>query len=173
MLVLMDCFDEESKLKKVRDTLYYQDSQFGKAYYQRISEMNAIVEAAKVYVMDNYRKITDWTELTMEIRQNAETFNFGMKNEERARRYPSPPRDESKPIKRRVRRVKRPGMDEMFKKIDEERIQVETFEPFYDWTDGDFTVKVNGVQYLWIDHRNPDAVIAIANFIETHKLAET
>jgi hypothetical protein len=48
-------------------------------------------------------------------------------------------------------------------------ITVSTFdEAVYDWTDGDFSVTLNGKSYLWI---TSESIIEIADYIET-KLKE-
>lgn len=169
MLVTIPLGGEEEVYKRLRESEFYKGN-FGKEYYQRYSEMNKVVEAAKMYIIDNYQKISDWTELHFKLRvygENKSTVDFGMKDEERKRRYPPKPKSESKSrLRQLAEEYKSPYIAEMLKRIDNERIQVETFEAVYDWTDGDFSITVNGKEYWWIDHQNPDAVIEIAHFIE-------
>lgn len=169
MLVTIPLDGEERVYKRLRESEFYKGN-FGKEYYQRYSEMNKVVEAAKMYIIDNYQKISDWTELHFKLCGYGEdrgTVRFGMKDEERKRRYPPKPRSESKSrLRRLAEEHTSPHIEEMLKRIDDEKIQVESFEAVYDWTDGDFSVTVNGKLYMWIDHHNPDAVIEIAHFIE-------
>ena len=52
----------------------------------------------------------------------------------------------------------------MLKELRDATIQVSTFDKaVYDWTDGDFSIVLNGVDYNWIDS---DSIINIANYIE-------
>lgn len=170
MLVAIPLDGEEGVYRRLRESEFYKGN-FGEEYYRRMSEMNRVVEAAKMYIIDNYKKITDWTELHFELVQgfneHRKILRFGMKDAERLKRYPPKPRTEPKDGKKHPRSVRIPRLEAMMKKLDEERIQVSTFdEAVYDWTDGDFSITINGVGYMWIDHRNPGAVIEIAHFIE-------
>lgn len=169
MLVAIPLDGEEGVYKRLRESEFYK-GKFGNEYYRRMSEMNSIVEVAKMYIVDNYKKVSDWTELHFELRGYAEdkgTLRFGMKDAEYKRRNPPPPESETRPGKRKLQSERFPRLEEMRKKRDEERIQVSTFdEAVYDWTDGDFSITVNDKEYWWINHRNPDTVIEIAHFIE-------
>jgi hypothetical protein len=169
MLVAIPLDGEEGVYKRLRESEFYK-GKFGNEYYRRMSEMNSIVEVAKMYIVDNYKKVSDWAELHFELRGYAEdkgTLCFGMKDAERKRRYPPKAESETKPGKRKVRSERFHHLEEMMKKHDEERIQISTFdEAVYDWTDGDFSITINGKEYWWINHRNPDTVIEIAHFIE-------
>ena len=153
MLVVIPLDGEEGVYRRLRESEFYRGN-FGEEYYRRMSEMNRVVEAAKIYIVDNYKKITDWTELHFALYsqgKDRETLRFGMKNAERLKRYPPKPRTESKDSKKRPRAERIPRLEEMMKKLDEERIQVSTFdEAVYDWTDGDFSITINGVLYMWI-----------------------
>jgi hypothetical protein len=164
----MTHFDEESKLKSLRDTEHYRNCDFQNEYFRRLSEMGEIVEAAKVYVADNYQRVEDWAELSMSLRHGKETTEFGMKRAEREKRYPPKPKGESP--KRRVRDA-RPEtlskMKKMLEEADERRVQVESVtEVVYDWTDGDFSLTINGKGYLWINYGNPDCIIALAEYVK-------
>jgi hypothetical protein len=170
MLVSIPLDGEEGVYKRLRESEFYKGN-FGKEYYQRIHEARSVVEAAKIYIMDNYAKVKDWTEVHFNLvgygeKERSDRVYFGMKDAERKRRYPPKPRPEPKESKRALRAERMPKLAAMLKRMDEEKIQVETFEAVYDWTDGDFSITVNGKEYWWIDHHNPDAIIEIAHFIE-------
>ena len=170
MLVTIPLDGEEGVYKRLRESEDYKGN-FGVNYYTHMSKMNHVVETAKMYIVDNFEKIEDWTEVHFHLYgyTGKTTQYFTIKDAERLRRYPPKPKPEteSTSIKRRVRRAERfPELEEMLKRHDEENIQVEKLEAFYDWTDGDFSIQVNDKEYMWIDHRNPEAVIEIAHFIE-------
>jgi hypothetical protein len=49
--------------------------------------------------------------------------------------------------------------------IDAQTIEIKTFDKaVFDWTDGDFSVVFNGVDYNWID---ANSIIDIADYIES------
>jgi hypothetical protein len=63
---------------------------------------------------------------------------------------------------------KKGGQSEIFNKLinelNDKTIEIKTFDAaVYDWTDGDFSVTLNGVNYNWIDS---NSIIDIAAHIE-------
>ena len=137
---------EEEVLNSIRNSKKYKDKSFGIAYYSAVSEMRKIVAAAKIYILDNYQKIQDYSDLSLMMRcaNHKGTIYIGKKNKER--KFPSE------------------ILANVMKEIEEKTIQVDKFDlAVYDWSDGDFSVVFNGVSYNWIDS---DSIISIANHIE-------
>ena len=95
--------------------------------------------------MDNYEKVEDYSDLSLFIRcaNHEGTIYIGKK----------------------VDLVASPGLiRRLLKELRDATIQVSTFDnAVYDWTDGDFSIVLNGVDYNWIDS---DSIINIANYIE-------
>jgi hypothetical protein len=137
---------EEEVLNSIRNSKKYKDKSFGIEYYSAVSEMRKIVAAAKIYILDNYQKIQDYSDLSLMMRcaNHKGTIYIGKKNKER--KFPSE------------------ILANVMKEIEEKTIQVDKFDlAVYDWSDGDFSVVFNDVSYNWIDS---DSIISIANHIE-------
>jgi hypothetical protein len=143
---------EESVYKRIRESKEYRESNFYENYYEYFTKMNREVEAAKVYIEDNFKKVSDWSSLQFKL--------YGYSNGERnsnAVIHFGPPVKFGQSSSARVQAL--------LEKLNEETVQVQTLdEVAYDWTDGDFSIKVNGTWYQWIDHKNPEAVIQIAHY---------
>lgn len=147
--------EEKDILESVRSSEYYKNKGFISNYYDLKFLISSLVTSAKVYILDNYDKIEDWSELSLSLYHNKSTKGptlFGLKDAEDKKRYPS------------RKSGKRSGtMQRLLKKIDDETTQIEKIEScVYDWTDGDFSLDINGVKYLWIDG---ESAIKIADYI--------
>jgi hypothetical protein len=150
----LEKFDEESILSKIRDSWQYQEENFIDIWYSHLNRASRVVTAAKIYILDNYEKITDYTDLHLILRHNRGKHYFGPKRNEK-----TPSQDEVKKTKK-----KSDSLEKLMQRIDEKKIQIDSFEEaVYDWTDGDFSVTFNGLSYLWIDD---ESVISIASYIE-------
>ncbi len=137
---------EERALNYIRSTKEYSEMNFQDNNSKIWVAHNSLIEAAKIYVIDNYKLIDDYSGLDLILRSGAtgDRFYFGPK---------------------RSREVSRSGMlTNILKDLDSRTITIETFDDaIYDWSDGDFSVVFNGVSYNWIDS---DSVINIASYIE-------
>lgn len=137
---------ENRVLDHIRSTKEYSDMNFRDNHSKLWAAHNYLISAAKIYVIDNYKSIDDYSELDLILRSGAtgEKFYFGPK---------------------RNRVVSRSEiLTEILKDLDSVTIPIETFDQaIYDWSDGDFSVVFNGVSYNWIDD---DSVINIASYIE-------
>lgn len=141
---------EEEVLSIIREGKKYNEGNFEIRYIEFSAEVRSLVEAAKIYILDNYKKVKDYKELHLMLRcaNHEGTQYFG----------------------KRSRKSK--GGSEVFnnliKELNEKTIEIKKFdEAFYDWTDGDFSVTFNGIGYNWIDS---NSIIDIAAHIE-RKLA--
>lgn len=162
---------KEEKVKRLRESSEYRTMDFGKEYYKRVCEMNNILEAAKIYILDNYRKIGFWGDIHFMLYGYAESktcIYFGMKNIERNMREPGKPRKKPRKGRRVLSSVKSsPTLIEMLREMEMDKIQIRCIdEVIYDWIDGDFSISINGIWYSCINHRNPEAIIEIAYYIE-------
>jgi hypothetical protein len=148
--MLVDLSKEENQvLDAIRNGVKYKAGEFEKDYVRLSVEIRNVVEAAKIYILDNYKKVNDYKELHLMLRcaNHDGTQYFG---------------------KRSKRKRGEKGRSEIFSKImaelDEKTIEIKKFnEAVYDWTDGDFSVVFNGVSYNWIDS---NSIIDIASHIE-------
>jgi hypothetical protein len=104
------------------------------------------VTAAKIYIVDHYKEVNDYSDLHLILRSGASglKFYFGPKMGNRI-------------SKSRI-------ISEMLRDLGNQTITIKTFgDAIYDWSDGDFSVVFNGVPYNWIDS---DSIINIASYIE-------
>ncbi len=173
MLVGIDLSqDEENTLNSIRSKESYSREKFYENYSRINSEFSALVAGAKIYVLDNYKKVTDYSDLSMILVSGAsgERVHLGKKRADREKKPEPEPTERMKKFLSLVKPA--PVSDRMQKMLDDrdsKMITVATFEDaVYDWTDGDFSVTLNGKSYLWI---TSESVIEIAHYIET-KLKE-
>jgi len=125
---------EEEVLSVIRGGKKYNGGSFETLYIELSAETRSLVEAAKIYILDNYEKVKDYKTLHLMLRcaNHGGTQYFGTKS----------------------RRAK--SRSEIFNKIinelNEKQIEIKKFDAaVYDWTDGDFSVVFNGERYNWID----------------------
>ena len=151
--MLVDLSKSENEvLDSIRNSEKYKNANFDENYVRLTVEIRRVVEAAKIYILDNYKKVKDYKELHLMLKcaNHKGTQYFG----------------------KRSRKRKKGGSEtfnELIARIDEKTIEIKKFdEAFYDWTDGDFSVVFNGVSYNWIDSTS---IIDIASHIE-RKLGE-
>jgi hypothetical protein len=137
---------EKRALDYIRSTREYAEMDFQDNNSKLWVAQNSLVTAAKIYIVDHYKEVNDYSDLHLILRSGASglKFYFGPKTGDRV--------------------SKSPIIREILKSLDEETITIETFdEAIYDWSDGDFSVVFNGVSYNWIDS---ESVIGIASYIE-------
>jgi hypothetical protein len=180
MLVGIDInnFGEEKVLSSIRSMQEFSDQNFDQNFLETRSKMSRIITAAKIYVLDHYQEVEDWNYLYLNLHHNAGRQRFCLKNEEKIKKIEEEriakltgsakklhdhiaKQDSEKPAK---------GSNTLRKLLEEskkESIEIETVtDVVYDWTDGDFSLTINGKPYLWIDG---ESVIDIANYIEKNK----
>jgi len=142
---------EQEVLDNLRATEKYKSGEFRKNYIQFSAEVRRTIEAAKIYILDNYQKIEDYSELGLILRcaNHDGTKYFGKKR-----------------IKRREKKNgKNTILSDLIEEMEREKIEISKFDSaVYDWSDGDFSVVFNGIPYNWIDG---ESIIDIASYIES------
>lgn len=137
---------EEEVLSGIRESRKYKEGNFEIRYIEFVAETRSIVEAAKVYIIDNYKKVNDYKTLHLMLRcvNHEGTQYFGTKSKRGKSRSEV--------------------LNKIIDEINEKTIEIKKFDAaVYDWTDGDFSVTFNGVNYNWIDS---NSIIDIAAYIE-------
>jgi hypothetical protein len=137
---------EEKVLSGIRESRKYKEGNFETLYIELSAETRSLVEAAKIYILDNYEKVKDYKTLHMMLRcaNHEGTVYFGT----------------------RSKRGKGGSkiFNDLINELNKQTIEVKTFDKaVYDWTDGDFSVVFNGESYNWIDS---NSIIDIAAHIE-------
>ena len=137
---------EEEVLSIIRGGKKYNEGNFETRYIEFSAEVRTLVEAAKVSILDNYKMVKDYKTLHLMLRcaNHEGTQYFGT----------------------RSKRSK--GGSEIFNnlinELNKQTTEIKKFDAaVYDWTDGDFSVTFNGINYNWIDS---NSIIDIAAHIE-------
>lgn len=151
--MLVDLSKSESEvLDSLRKSEAYTEKNFEESFFSLRSKMGKILAAAKIYILDNYEKISDWSDLM--------TTLYTVNHENPV--YVRTRRKKSKGTKR-----KSETLTKLLERIEKKTVQPKTLEKVvYDWTDGDISIKMNGKWYNRIN-RNPESIIDIASYIET------
>jgi hypothetical protein len=142
---------EEEVLSVIREGKKYKGGNFETLYIELSAETRSLVEAAKIYILDNYKKVKDYKTLHLTLRcANHEGRQyFGTKSKRK--------KGGSKIF------------NDLINELNKQTVEIKKFDnAVYDWTDGDFSVVFNGVSYNWIDS---NSIIDIAAHIE-RKLAD-
>lgn len=129
------------------------------SYLRKKQEMNYIAQCARIYILENWEKVNDWSELNIVIsdRDGNETEFYNYETR----------------IKHEFSEEAGSRIKEIFERIDEEKKKkhnpVESFSnAVLDPVDGDFSVTINGQDFLWLSDRE---IMKIAGYIE-YKLRE-
>ena len=152
--MLVDLSKSENEvLEGIRKSKKYKEGNFNEIYLQLNREFSDVISAAKIYILDNYQKVSDYSDLSLILRcaNHKGSRYFGKKSKPRMGANTSS------------------VLKNMLSELDKETIQIEKFDKaVYDWSDGDFSVTFNGVGYNWIDS---NSIVDIAHYIE-EKLKE-
>ena len=118
----------EDHKKRSESSQFFVKSNFLEIYESAVSTISSVVNAAKIYIIENHHLITNWSGLLISIR------------------YMDPVE--------RAYTVKYYDATNLIETLDD--IVLDTI-------DGDFSIRVNGLDLLWI---NNESVVEIAHYIE-------
>jgi hypothetical protein len=150
-------------------SVFYVESDYMDVYRKHMVAMSHIADIAKVYILKNWQKVSDWGDLEVKITHGPTgevTYYYNhvrtyQKLEERIEHSKQAAEN------RRVKRSK--VLDKMLKRMEERCAKkhnpiIEFTKVVLDPTDGDFSVTINGDQeHWWI---GDEEVIIIADYIE-------
>lgn len=165
-------FLEEGEYKKHwQSSIFWVEGDYRAEYEKHREAMYHIAEFAKMYILENYEKVKDWSELDIKIKHNlsgerTEFYNHYKK--------PVPPKEPSEKMKKFLKLVspektkRSESMQKIFDEMEErdkaKHNPIVSFDSaVLDTTDGDFSVKINGQDFYWIDDK---PIIEIADYIE-------
>lgn len=129
------------------------------SYIRKQQEMDYIARCARIYILENWEKVDDWSELNIVITDidgnETEFYNYETR------------------IKHEFSEEAGSRVKEIFDRIDKEKREkhnpVESFDNVVlDPVDGDFSVTINGQDFLWLSDRE---IMKITGYIE-YKLRE-
>lgn len=154
--IFSPCFLTEEEFEAgYQSSQFWTDKDFYNEYRKHMVAMSHVASCAKIYVLNNYKKVTDWSGLEV-------TIIHGPSGKETTY-YTYCPR---KKLEKARTSKTWDKMLERLDKADQERHNplLEFTEVVLDPTDGDFSVTLNGDQeHWWIQD---EAIIIIANYIE-------
>jgi hypothetical protein len=155
-------FTEEEFEKAYKGSEFYVEGDYMKEYVKHTVAMKHISNMAKSYILNNWKKVTDWTGLDLSITHGpsgatTEYYNYVEHKQE----------DDFK--------KKHKGSETLASlsaKVDEYNRKrhnpiVELNDVVLDPTDGDFSVTINGKEHWWIED---SAIIKIADYIEKNSI---
>jgi hypothetical protein len=143
MLFYPCSMDFDSFKETWKSSEFYLESDFYKQHNLHVTAAQHIVESAKIYIMENWEKVTDWSNINLNVYHRKEKKDY----------YFSPKRD------------KKGTHSKIFEKILGKDNPLKGFDKIVlDPTDGDLSVTIKGKEFLWI---KAEAVITIAHYIET------
>lgn len=159
-----DALSEEKVLEKIRGSMHFNNGKFSDEYYYHLNQASAIAQAAKIYILDNYTKVKDWSQLRVSpLHHNKGHVYIRPKDVVKKQKLQKPFKKNGKTYVP-ARSVSSPIIKKVLDRFDRESVTAETLtDCVYDWTDGDFSLTINGVDYLWL---HDQSVIEIANYIE-------
>ena len=135
-----------------KNSMFYVDKNFLEEYRKHMVAMDHVANFAKSYILNNWQKIEDWSDLDVKMRAG---------NTGKVTHY-------YKYVDKGQWNIRNVEVAEMFEEIrkEEEDNQnpIRVFNNVVlDPTDGDFSVTINDTEHWWIDD---DAIITIADYIE-------
>ncbi len=162
---------EEDYKKHWQSSIFWVESDYRKEYEKHRVAMSHIAEFAKTYILENYKKVEDWSELDIKLRHGLDGTRVEFYNHYKK---PVPPKEPSEKMKKFLKLVspEKPKRSERVKKIFDEMEErdkakhnpIVSFDSaVLDTSDGDFSVKINGQDFYWIDE---EPIIEIADYIE-------
>lgn len=153
--VFSPCFMTEEEFEKgYQQSIFYVEKDYMQEYRKHIAAMDHIANIAKVYILKNWKKVTNWLDLEVTITHGPtgkSTTYYNYVPSERKKKGSSETWDSIlKSIDRRNKRRHNPIL--------------EVTEVVLDPTDGDFSITINGdKEHWWIGN---EEVIIIADYIE-------
>ena len=147
MIFISPCFLEEEQYKEYYNKVILStDNSLSDNYYELEKQKFLIAEKAKLFIMENYKSVKDWTDLEISITCNHKGHYENYITEKRAQtRFGT----------FIVNRIANP---------------IETITFVLDYSDGDLSVTVNNREFRWIE---ADTVIDICNYIEKQLIKQT
>lgn len=149
-----DTFWEDGLKKAIENTKNkqsYKDANWYDNYYHHLSMAGDVAHSAKIYVLEHYHLIDDWSDLQLKLYHNKGITKLGL--------YKKSERKEKSNLKK-----SKNYLSNLFEGMNDNRLPfVKLEKAVYDWSDTDFSITVDGNEYLWI---SDDSVIKIADYIE-------
>jgi hypothetical protein len=176
--VFSPCFMTEDEFEEgYKSSVFYVEKDYMNEYRKHIAAMGHIANIAKVYILKNWKSVTDWSSLDIKITHGptgevTEYYNHdkALQREAERKQY-----NEKRAKERAAAGKKQIEESSYFRKMFEKMLKedavkhnpiLEFTEVVLDPTDGDFSITINGDKHHW--WISDEEVIIIADYIEEH-----
>jgi hypothetical protein len=154
--VFKPCFSSVKEFKtSCESTVVSATKDFRNEYAKHIEALSIIADCGKIYILENYKKINDWTDLDLHIKSGTKQAtgktHFYKHDEIKINKKGSMEQTDDVFIK----------MNET-SRLGENPIKTLT-NVILDPSDGDFSLTINDLEFWWICD---DSIITIAHYIE-------
>ena len=149
-----------------KQSVFYVDKNYMEEYHKHIVAMDHIANIAKCYILNNWKKVTDWSGLDVDVTHGptgevTEYYNYDKVLEWRRKR-------EEEADAKLPKLHKSKTLSKLWEEMEERQKAkhnpiTEFNDVVLDPTDGDFSVTINGKEHWWI---GDSSVITIADYIE-------
>lgn len=145
--------NQEEHEETIYSSKYATKSNFKEEYENYMAAMRIVAEAAKIYVLNNWEKVTDWTNMEISIVDNSGKETYYYNYIEEVEEESINDSDGFGKIRKRFRT----DMKESHNPVKEVKdVELDT-------SDGDFSLTINGKEHYWIDS---ESVVILADYIE-------
>ena len=170
--VFTSCFMTEAEYEEAyKKSDFYVEKNYMEEYRKHIVAMSHVASIAKSYILNNWKKVSDWSGLDVKITHGptgevTEYYNHdkALQREEERKKY-NEERAKAKGKTFRESPTFRKFFENMLKEDEAKHNPIlEITEVVLDPTDGDFSITINGDKEHWWIH--DEEVIVIADYIE-------
>lgn len=161
------CFMTEDDFENAyKESIFYVEKNYMEEYRKHMAAMDHIANIAKSYILNNWKKVTDWSDLNLIVTHGQSGVTTEYYNHDKVLAWRK--REEERADKKLPGVRKSRVMTEMLERLEKDNKGrhnpvIEFNAIVLDPTDGDFSVTINGKEHWWI---GDDAIMTIADYIE-------
>lgn len=161
------CFMTEDDFENAyKESIFYVEKNYMEEYRKHMAAMDHIANIAKSYILNNWKKVTDWSDLNLIVTHGQSGVTTEYYNHDKVLAWRK--REEERADKKLPGVRKSRVMTEMLERLEKDNKErhnpvIEFNAVVLDPTDGDFSVTINGKEHWWI---GDDAIMTIADYIE-------
>jgi hypothetical protein len=161
------CFMTEDDFENAyKESIFYVEKNYMEEYRKHMAAMGHIANIAKSYILNNWKKVTDWSDLNLTVTHGQTGVTTEYYNHDKVLAWRK--REEERADKKLPGVRKSRVMSEMLERLEKDNKErhnpiIEFNAVVLDPTDGDFSVTINGKEHWWI---GDDAIMTIADYIE-------
>lgn len=164
--LFMTIAEYEDNYKK---SLFYVERDYMQEYRKHITGMCHVASIAKIYILKNWQKVTDWGDLEVKITHGPTGKVTHYYNHEREMQRATDRIERSKKCEANTGIKRSRVLDKLFESLEERKAHlhnpiINVNKVILDSTDGDFSIVINEKDdHWWI---SDEEIIIIADYIE-------